>query len=285
MNSSSRLMISFAFTASAVLLVSCTDNPVSVPIQDERYPTTFEQLSADSLETLNTLFSQANPRICTGLNEFGFTTSSTGWPCTREAVGVGEDPQIESLVERAKVTLTQNAKFTGVSDTSSLLFASKLSIPGLGGKILALSLSFKSQIYQGLQVQFANAEIRLILDTVGILAIRGNHYPDIYVPNPVFLPHQAQRMLVGHVLIWYDFGGAPREYRLTEESFCEDTSIADSLLEPVKVILPYKTERGIELRIAWRVNVGCDEFSFTAWWMYVDIVTGELLLTYQTFQT
>lgn len=284
-SSCGRLIIRFFLTASAVLLVACSDGPVTGPIQGQRYPTTYARLSSDSLATLDSLFSQANPRICSGLNEFGFTALVEGGSFCIQGTrsGVGEDAQIEHLIDNAKVILAQNAQFTGVREASSLSLAFWTPIRNLQGDILDIRVRFEPQVYQGLQFQFA--DIQLMIDSVGILSISGNHFPDIYVPNPVVLPSVAQRTLEGRVLIWYDFGGSPIEYRVSEVSFCQDTLIDGSALEPMKVILPHETERGIELRVAWRFNVGCDLFHFSAWWMYVDIVTGELLFTVQLFVT
>lgn len=279
-----RLIIRIFLTASSVLLVACSDGPVTGPIQDQPYPTTYARLSSDSLATLDSLFSQANPRICSGLNEFGFTAlvESSSF-CTQGTSGVGEDAQIEHLIDKAKVILAQNTRFTGVREPSSLSLAFSTSIRNLQGNIIAIKVRFEPQVYQDLQFQFA--DIQLMIDSVGILSIFGNHFPDIYVPKPVVFPSVAQQTLEGRVLTWYDFGGLPVEYRVSEASFCQDTLIDGLPIGPMKVILPHETERGIELRVAWRFDVGCDLFHFTSWWMYVDIVTGELLFTVQLFES
>lgn len=279
MNSNCHLMISCSFAASVFLLVSCADNSTTGPALNQRYPTTYARLSSDSLETLNELFSQANPRICTALNDFGFTVSwGTVTSCPRMRGRWARDPQIESLIDKAKVTLAQNSRFTGVKDPSSLSFSSARLLLSLQNDTLAFRVDFKPQIYQGLRVNYT--DIRIMVDSVGIFSIMGNHYPEIFIPEPVVTPSQAQQSLLGEVIIWYDFGGAPREYVVSEESFSHDTLMADSTPGAVKMVLPHKTDKGNELRVVWRIDV-----DGPSWWMYVDIVTGELLLTEQLFIT
>ena len=281
MKTSGNPIVEFVLAALTVVLFACSDGPMTGPVYDGRYPTTFASFSSDSLATLNKSFSVVNPTICTGLNEYGFTVGDyTAYACTYGR-GVREDYQIAAFIAKTKVTLVQNSIFTGVKDTSCLSFTSSFARRDSWGNILTLNVNFKPQVYEGLVIQFM--EIRLRMDSTGILSISGNHFPEIHIPNSSIHPDEAQRSLVGEVLTWYDFGGSPNEYVVTNVSFCRELSDEAPSIEPVKVILPHITERGIELRVAWRVEVGCDAFSHSGWWMYVDTVTGELLLSYQLF--
>jgi len=299
------LLSRFLLAITAASLVSCSDRPLTglgvtgqnhSAVQD--YPTTIPRLSADSLATLNTLFSQANPRFCSDLNQFGFTSGS----CFTGTSLIGEDASFDSLIEMARNSLAQNSQFTGVIDPQSptLRFAAPIGIHG--GNILALRVQLHPQVYKGMLVEFT--DIRVMMDTIGVLSIAGNHYPEIFIPHPVVFPHEAQQALLGKVLIWFGFGGDPNEFEITQETFCQEdlTSLLRhphaAALPPgpeivalpgqiERVVLPHHTGAGIELRVAWRLRVrsSCDGSSPLAWDLFVDTVTGELLLTRQLFFT
>lgn len=298
-------LIRFLLAISAASLLSCSDRPLTGPgvtgqnqsaAQD--YPTTIPRLSADSLATLNTLFSQANPRFCSDLNQFGFTSGS----CFTGTSLMGEDAPIDSLIEMARNSLAQNAQFTGVIDPQSPTLRYAAPIGALGGNILALKVLMHPQVYKDMLVEFT--DIRVMMDTIGVLSIAGNHYPEIFIPHPVVFPHEAQEALLGKVLIWFGFGGNPNEFEITQETFCQEdlTSLLRhphaAALPPgpeivalpgqtERVVLPHQTGAGIELRVAWRLRIRdrCDGSSPLAWDMFVDTVTGELLLTRQLFFT
>ncbi|MDH3217644.1 MAG: hypothetical protein OEN01_15450, partial [Candidatus Krumholzibacteria bacterium] len=198
------------------------------------YPTIYTRLAPETLAALRTEFERLNPNVCSGLNEYGFTTG-----VCRAADRLPDDVDIAALISTAKTTLVENARFTGVREPSSLVATSHNLFSG------DFRVDFARQLYERLQVVGTN--IRVHLDTGGVRAIHGNHYPEICVPpQPLVTSTQAQESVIGVQITWYDFGGYPRVYTVTEDDLQE---------QPIRIILPLERHGVTELRVAWRVPI------------------------------
>lgn len=227
------------------------------------YPVRIDPLPGEILEELREEFAAQNPNICSDLNEYGFTSGDC-WPYTKK---LPEDADIEALIAAAAVTLIENARFTGVSDLSELGAAYHSLYAG------RLLIRFGRQYFEDWEV--IGSSINVHMDSLGVRSIHGNHYPDICVPKqPIVSAIQAQESIIGLEIIWYDFGGNPRVYTVTEE---------DLQRQPTKVVMPYKCGVSIELRAAWRIPVGLP-YSIS-WYVYVDMMDRTLLWIEQLFST
>lgn len=112
------------------------------------------------------------------------------------------------------------------------------------------------------------------MDSCGALAIDGNHYRQIYIPDPPLLSaSQAQAAVLGLQINWGDSSGNIQTYTVTGDSFQGD---------PTRVVLPHEVGTSIQLRVAWQVPVGTDILS---WFVYVDTMDGQLLKVEQLFYT
>ncbi len=282
MNLTYTTKVRFILVAIALLTVSCsnnspTDSSGGQP-PSKSYPTIYAPLSQERLDVLEARFLEANPQFCGGLSEFGFVD---GRPCSTIGSGVSQEFVVENFADRARDFLKQNRQFTGALDSDSLTLASWGVLWRARNEITALMLVFDAQVYQGLQVMFS--EIRVAIDSVAPAIITGNHFPKAVIPETIVSSKDARDGLLGQVLVWYDIGGDRRETVVDANSFCPDTTDAGTPIKTERVILPLKTERGLELRVAWRVGVSCGGSGQALWWIYVDVVSGKLLQTEQAF--
>jgi len=241
-------------------VMACESKSPTGPRTDPLYPTVAAPLSPDSLASRKLEFASANPRICSSLNEYGFTGGS-GLLCTTGSQGIGPDADVDQLIKIAKGTISKNWRFTGVVDSSHLELHNALLSPGI------LRVNFSKQMYEGFLVE--RTWIAALMDSVGVLSLSGNHYQDIYIPAPKISAQSAQTSILGMTLKWYDWHGL-QTYVVARDDLCQ---------EPVRVVLPEETDAGIELRVAWKIPVGCDH---PRWYVYTDTMRGDSLYVYDT---
>ncbi len=251
-------LISVAWLCTA----SCSDPGPGSPQLE--YPTTLNPLDDEALNRLRAAYVTQNPRLCSTLDSYGFTSGL----CYEDAVGLAPSADIGAMIARAKAAIAENARFTGVSDSSSLHVKSYIISP----QRLFLRIRFDPQSYAGLEV--VGSGISIHMDSCGALAIDGHHSREIYVPDPPSLSaDQAQATILGLEITWFDSSGDPQVYTVTEGSFEG---------ESVRVILPCERETSIQLRVAWRIPVGP---SLPGWYVYVDTMDGQILMVEQRFYT
>jgi hypothetical protein len=232
----------------------CDDRSPTGPGLGVKYPTTLVQLSPDSLLTAKELFASENPRICSSLNEYGFTV---GPLCYEQSLGVGDDPDLALLAQMAKDAVLRNSRFTGVVDSLYFYGAGFFAV---GSSIR--DVQFRSQKCEGLWVMGTRITARL--DTVGVLSIQGNHYRDIYIPRAKLSAREAQQSIIGMPLRYWDEHG--KQTRLVDHH--------DFYEQPSRVVLPVKRELSMELRVAWRIPVS---YKSECWFVYIDSVWGDSL--------
>lgn len=265
------------------VLVSCDTVRPTGPNPIQRYPTVYPRLSADSLASLNDSLAQINSRTCSGLDEYGLT--SFGWCAHAADPNVGEDVTTDSLLQIVKTDIVRIARFTGITDTAALQFGILFKFRNSGDLILFAIAHFDNQIYHGLEVQ--STALTIIVDTLGIIDVSGHHYPYVYVPEPSITPDEARGSLLGQEITWEAFDGSSQIYTVADESFCLPADVRGVQPDPPRGIVPLESDEGMEMRVAWKIGVGCVDpfYGFPAWELYVDVVTGEHLLTVQLFYT
>lgn len=237
-----------------LLLSACDDKSPTGPGLGASYPTRIAPLYPDSLLSAKEAFASANPRICSSLNKYGFTSGDL---CSDGSKGVGPDPDYEALTQIARDTILRNRRFTGVSDNCDL------PVTAFFGSSSDIRVQFRPQSYQGLWVRGTTITARV--DSIGVIAICGNHYPTIYVPPPVISAQRAKSLIIGMPLRWSDEEGQHLHY----------VEYDDIFEEPTRVILEVIGDTGIELPVAWRISV--ERVPRPRWVVYIDSVRGDSL--------
>jgi len=130
-----------------------------------------------------------------------------------------------------------------------------------------MSVWFDPQTYEGLRV--VRSRLSVWMDSAGVLAMDGNYYPEICVPDaPLVDAAQAQDLIIGLEIVHRDQSDDPHTFEVTSDSF---------LGEPEKLILVHELTDAIELRVAWGIPVGPLGDNNPWWIVYVDTMDGENL--------
>lgn len=243
-------------------LGSCSDS-ISSPEIPDGYPTTYAPLATEKLASLNLEFVRDNPTMCwQALDEYGFVRrcfSSSGGGDTLSAP--------HDMVQRARDFLTKNSRFTGMTDPSDLEVLQSYERRG------RYRVSFGLQWYEGLQVE--NTHVSVFMHAGGVNMVSGHHYPSIFIPDPGVSLSAAEGSIEGLHIEWFGFG-SQRYVFIVEREHLTGT--------PERVVLPVETDRGMELRVVWKVGVYW-EFPAPAWYVYIDTMTSEQLGVVQIFRT
>ncbi|MBD3615327.1 MAG: hypothetical protein HUJ22_02050 [Gracilimonas sp.] len=260
-------------------------------ISDEalEYPTKYPQLEIGELESLNAEYQSVNNgRLCSTLNEYGFTGFSEILfengenPCERtnrgdDVVRVEMDNP-DTLASAAKKILLKNSKYTGVQDTNKLVLNELLPQPGCincgrpdeYSANIEWKLTFKNQVIDSAEV--LGTEITVFVDAEGVNRIWGNWYPDFKIPDFVNFGYlDVMQGMVGWKIHMSDYTGEDSTYTVQEEDITEI---------PEKVHLPIVDENSndLEIRTCWAVPIlkSKDE-NFSGWIAYIDIEEGFLV--------
>jgi hypothetical protein len=250
--------VSLLLLGIVVLLSSCDKRSPTKPDSSTEYPTIVVPLSPDSLDSAREEFALANPKICSSLNEYGFTDGPLCWEGSAGVAPHRDDETVNALVEMTRDTVLRNSKFTGVTQRSLL------EVSHIFGGSLAILVQFKPQYCEGLPI--LGSEIEARVDSVGVISIRGYHYREIHIPSRRLNAEEARRAVVGMRLKWsYKDGGF---HRVEYDDLCR---------ELCEVVFPFESDGKRELRSAWGVPVGCEQLR---WTVYIDSVSGDALRVY-----
>jgi hypothetical protein len=250
-------------------LSGCSDNGlVSLPIEDEDYPTVIKPLTPAELEARRTQFRQRNPRICGDLNAFGLTEGMFAGPCLRNvAVSIQDPENAERYIENMRQTLVENRIFSGVTDPNAPVIR-RYVVRGGTNTARTIAVSFKNQVYEGMEV--LRTPMGVVIDRLGVISIDGYHFESIHIPERYHDHRVVRGVLIGQEIHWEGWTGPETEI-IQEDSFTGT---------PVLAIWPLQAEDRIELRVAWQFRVEPGGL----WWdAYVDVITLEFLGTVQLF--
>lgn len=247
----------------AFLLSGC--DLVKTEDTEDQYPTILQKKTAQEQYILLEEYKSDNPHLCAEINEYGLNGDKI---CTDREILRVEIKDEERIKEMAREFLERNRKFTNVFDGTQLDIEKSsgmtgcLKCDGSEGDVATIGwkLKFKNQTYKGLEVK--NTKVSVFLDAEKVYRVYGHWYNDIVVPSDDRLDYEAARdTLVGKELTYND-GSGTKTYVVTKDSFGDYEN---------KVIMPYKTERGLEMRVCLVVSSG-------EWWhLYVDSTTGEFI--------
>jgi len=238
-----------------------TENPPTTDSTlNKEYPTKLYKLDSVELSRLKT--ESVYPLDSFGLFVWTGILSS----------GYSSIEDTNSLVSLAKHTLVTNSKFSNVFSDSSLVLKSvkRSSLVNY----TYWDIIFRNQIYKGLEV--LNTEIIMRANDT-ITCIRGHFFKDIFIPKEGLLPIDTIRdKIVGKTIEYYDFSGL-RTKVITDQSIVDDF---------IKTIYWINKGAYIEFRVAWQVPILRDEDSNDTdigWYLYVDVLSGEILGSVATF--
>ena len=175
----------------------------------------------------------------------------------------------ESAVNLAKKTIVQYSKFTNVFNESSLLLKEANHNPG-PLSFTDWTVLFKNQIYNDLEV--INTKILAIVHDE-VASLKGHHFNNIFIPKENLIPiERVKEILIGQKYEYECWG--PKELEITAESISNDIS---------QNIIWRKIENHIEFRVIWSVPIFEYDSQFANWYVYVDVLSGEILAFIPTF--
>lgn len=202
-------------------------------------------------------------KIDANLDSFGLVDT--------EGLGLGKSSISEAskAISISKSIIFKLSKFTNVYDTT-LLEIEQAYQRHVDDIFSDWIITFKNQKYKSLEV--INTRIMVVLCD-NMQYVMGHHYKDIYIPEKDIVDiDSAKNSLIGYKLNY-------------ECNHTQTLEITDSVLvsnHVDKVIYPLKMSNCIEFRVAWQVPIGeCEECA--GWYIYVDVIFGNILYIYQTF--
>ncbi len=239
-----------------------------------RYPRKYCVLSSEELLAPQQAYTRLNNNqlYTTQLDSFGYIDrKSYFWR------GYAEDicPSDTALmITRSKEAVLKFSKFTYVTDTTLLKvrfsdgFANESGQCGGQPQIVyrGWGIHFYNQVYEQLEV--LDTSIQVALHSEGVYWIGGHWYPEIIIPDGESVSsRKAKDLIIGTELTVPSMGGEPQVFIVEENDF-NNTE--------VKVVLPFLVNDCIELRVVWQIGIDFGSIS-SAWYIYVDVITGEIV--------
>ena len=237
------------------------------------YPTIIRPLSEEELENLQKEFREINNYLmCSRLDRYGLVEIGRVCSVKNPDIVIEKD----EVIEMAKSTLFKNRRFTNVTDTTNLIIrrATKVSP---GRENTHWRIDYFPQQYEGHKV--LDTQISLWAFGNGVYRINGHWYTDIFIPKEIRVNEaKAKESIIGTEITWYNAGGEEQILTVTKETLTNKP--------PKRVIVPLHVEDNIELRVAWEIGVSFSLNRNTPYWyVYVDVMTGELIRIDQLFVT
>jgi hypothetical protein len=213
------------------------------------------------------------------LDSFGYITSEgvyQGW--SEQRICQSRESQ---MITWAKEAVLKYGEYTGLPDSPTFEVLASGGTRSDSGECdgqpsevyYNWMIRFQNQVYEGLEV--LNTRINVGLYSEGAYWIEGHWYPEITIPDCDSVTcGEAKELVLGTEITWYGFGGEPHIFTV------EDSTITDV---EEKVILPFRSGDCIEHWVVWRIGILFG--SMQGWYIYVDIITGEIVGIEQLFRT
>lgn len=168
------------------------------------------------------------------------------------------------MISRAKEAVVKFNPFTNVPDTSLLVVRLH---GGIGSTTERILVVFKNQIAHDMEVM--DTEINVWLNANAAMQIYGQWFKEITVPEcNKTTEAEASAAAVGTEIIYWSWGG-PDTVTVSEE---------DLLNGAIQVVVPIRQAETIDIRIAWRIGIR------GGWYLYIDMLSGEVIRIDQLFQ-
>lgn len=247
----------------ALIAIGCKEEEIG----DPNYPTLYEALSDQELDTQFDQLLNTPVYGCTLLDDYGFFALNLK---DTKLCSVNDSVQsvysINELDSMAKAAALRYSKYTGVED-SSLMILQTVSTYNTS-KVLsyekfrtdypdsfppAWRLTYLPQTLAGMQVR--GTGLTVIIDSSQVVAFGGNWFKTIYIPATDQYDEISARETLYNIKLTY----STSTIRPDEDSNWRTGS---------KVVVPVTRSGQIEMRICWDLFVG-------SWEILVDSQTGE----------
>lgn len=253
---------------------------LSIDEKVDEYPVIIERLTISDLQVLNQKYHEKNNNlICSTLNEYGFTGYSRVLfpdnvnPCLSRNELKKEIPFSNSLLYLAKEVLEENAEYTGVEVTESLVLEDITSLNGcticegdINSVPLQWKFTFQPQVINDIEVM--DSEILVYMDMNGVNRIWGNWFP---VTDPGFVEF-------GSVAAKEKALGMKVRYANAKNQIFEQEIAQEHLSgEPELKFVPIEIEERLEIHKAWVFNVLQENTQEVRWNIFISTVTGDVL--------
>lgn len=253
---------------------------LSIDEKVDEYPVIIERLTISDLQVLNQQYHEKNNNlICSTLNEYGFTGYSRVLfpdnvnPCLSRSELKQEIPFSNDLLYLAKEVLKENAEYTGVEVTESLVLEDVTSLNGCTiceGDINSVPLQwkfiFQPQVINDLEVM--DSEILVYMDKNGVNRIWGNWFP---VTDPGFVDF-------GSVAAKETTLGMKVRYANSKNQIFEQEIAQEHLSgEPELKFVPIEIDERLEIHKAWVLNVLQENTQEVRWNVFISTVDGDVL--------
>lgn len=258
----------YYFSISFALLLFGCESLLTSEQQGGDYPVIIERLTEGERQALTEKYKTNNDHdfYCASINEYGLNDSKV---CPKREilrVEIKDDEEVR-MQNIAAEFLVRNQEFTNVEEKEQLKIEQSYGLSGclkcdgseddkttIGWRIL-----YESQTYEGVNVE--NSRLMVFLDSEKVYAVNGHWYQEIVIPSIDQLDHDdARELLIGKEFTYYNWTGK-QTITISEDSFEEYQD---------RVIFPYETEKGLELRVCLVVEAGI-------WYFYIDSITGKLV--------
>jgi len=169
-------------------------------------------------------------------------------------------------IRLAKEALLKYSKYSNVSDTSKLELEEAMNYDPTPLHLTDWIISFKNQKYN--EIEVLNTSIIVIVHNQ-VSQIIGHHFKHITIPiNGIIPKDKLAEKLVGkklETMCWTKI-----EVTITPEMILKN-KIAQN-------IIWHEVNNSIELRVAWNVPITTSNDDHVSWNVWVDILSGEILL-------
>lgn len=246
------------------------------------YPQKIEPLSLNDLEFLNNKYQEENNnRICSTLNEFGFTGFSRVLfpnninPCLAKNIVRIELNNTDDLIKIAKLAVAKNYEYSNIADTSRLevdkvepLFGCTICEgPLINSVPIEFKIIFKNQQIEKIDVK--NSDITVFVDAFGVNRIWGNWFPEFRTPSLINVGYiQAKAIVKGWEIDMSRITGENYLFKVTDDNLVD---------EPTFEFLPFINNGVLELRKTWKVPISYKDDTYEGWNANVDVFDGRLL--------
>jgi hypothetical protein len=247
----------FKFLIVFLLIVGCKRENLYV---DPIYPSTYFEIPTEVLSSIRNSLATNYPYLKTSINQFGFCY----WP--NDYINTNP-PSISNLlteadaIQLARNFISVNSLETGIKKIADLSIETVYPLSGGIHWVVVIS----NQKVNNIEVR--NTEVVIRITYGALVSCEGNWFPDVYIPAKYnFSESAAKSQLAGKEVTHYNIGGQKYYVTITKPDL-------DKCSAELKIV-PIRTEKKIELRVAWMFNIPSPVYCK----VYADVMTGEIIL-------
>jgi hypothetical protein len=235
---------------------------------NDQYPLTIPAVSIDTVRELQAEFDTLNDNaVFAEIDQFGLLSTNYSMPYDQRPAG---DPleDKEEVLTLTRETLIKNSKFTNVTETTLLDNYITYKVPASNSYWI---ITYTCETYDGIKI--SPFEIRVEFKRYAYYISGYFPHPSIIIPeNEEISLEQAKASVIGEILTFYNVAGERVDYEVTEDAVTGTPG--------TKAIIADTNAHGLEYRYCWEVWIDDG-----MWYMYVDVITGDLIEITQNFQT